>query len=114
MNLDKTIQNAIHLGIILLALFIGFFSGYLVFSKKNLGYNHVASHNEVAKLSLDGLKIAEGLVSPCGSNEPLSVHNCSIANSIKTAINHQLNSGKSIKAVRETLIQLYGEKILAK
>ena len=116
--MDKTVQNAVYLGVVLLALFIGFLTGYLVFSEREYGWhgtgNMVRNAPSFVKLSADGLKVAQGMVSPCGSNEPLANHNCSIANHLRTTINQQLNSGRSVAEVREALITVYGDKILPK
>jgi len=115
---DKAIQNTVYLGVVLIALFVGFFAGYLVSSRNNIGQNPsqnlTANMSAFVRLPPDGVKVAQGLVSPCGANEALATHNCGIANSIKSTIIAQLAAGQSIEQVRQSLITLYGEKIFMK
>lgn len=117
MNKNYLTKNALTLGNIAIVCMatIGFFIAYWTFARipvqQNLQSTETMHRHAFIALSKEGQQVAQGLISPCSSSEPLTVHNCPVANNLRAMINSMLKNGKSVKQVREYLFKTYGQKI---
>lgn len=115
----KEMQTVLIVAVMIVVFGVGFVTGYLVNSKtSSVGINSdsTAAQNstiQAVQLSEAGQRIATGLLSACGSTEPLAIHNCATSNEMKRMIESLIASGLSEQQVRESLINTYGKRIVA-
>jgi len=117
--MNKEVQTVLIIGVMILVFGVGFVVGFLVKSNTAAGGyapEMIATQHiqvETVQLSDAGRRVATGLVPACGSSEPLLVHNCAVANEMKRMIESFLKSGLSEQEARESLISMYGKRIVA-